>query len=263
MIENKWTAIRIQMKIFLSAINSATLNVLERRGEKMLWNLLSYYQFRTDLNLFRSTLARSELMMIDSGAHSFQKGKKVDWDAYTDEYARFIRDNDSPKIVGFFEMDVDNIIGYPKVLELRKKLEAVSDKIIPVWHKNRGVDDFKQMCKTYSGRTVAITGFANEDIKDAQYAMFLKYAWSCGVKVHCLGMTRRAVLDKVPFDYTDSASWKLNVTYKKVTLEGKTRYLKKQRKAQDTWAEIWANEYLEAKKMQLHYFNRWRKYDNQ
>ena len=85
------------MKIFLSAIDALTLAKLEERGEKMLWNLLSYYQIRNNLPLFRSTLARSELMMIDSGAHSFQKGKKVDWDDYSDEYARFIRDNDSPE----------------------------------------------------------------------------------------------------------------------------------------------------------------------
>lgn len=250
------------MKIFLSAIDALTLAKLEERGEKMLWNLLSYYQIRNNLPLFRSTLARSELMMIDSGAHSFQKGKKVDWDAYTDEYARFIRDNDSPKIVGFFEMDVDNIIGYQKVLKLREKLEAVSDKIIPVWHKNRGLDDFKRMCKDYSGRTVAITGFANEDIKDDQYAMFLKYAWSCGTKVHCLGMTRKAVLDKVPFDYCDSATWKLRTTYQKLTVDGKVLALKREHREYGLWGEIYAQEYLEAKKMQIHYFNRWRKYDN-
>ena len=42
-------------------------------------------------------------------------------------------------------MDVDNIIGYEKVLELRKILLEATDKIIPVWHKNRGIDEFKKM----------------------------------------------------------------------------------------------------------------------
>ena len=134
--------------------------------------------------------------MIDSGAHSFQKGKKVDWIKYTYEYADFIKKFDTPNVVGYFEMDVDNIIGYDKVLELRKILESVSDKIIPVWHKNRGIEEFKKMCQEYAGKIIAITGFKNEDIKDEQYLMFLKYAKKFNCKVHCLGMTRKKYLTK-------------------------------------------------------------------
>ena len=33
-----------------------------------------------------------------------------------------------------------------------KILESVTDKIIPVWHKNRGVEDFKKMCRDYQGK---------------------------------------------------------------------------------------------------------------
>lgn len=147
-------------------------------------------------------------MLIDSGAHSFQKGKKVDWLEYTRKYAQWIKENDCDKIVGYFEMDVDNLIGYERVLELRKILESVTDKIIPVWHKNRGVDEFKKMCMQYSGKIIAITGFKNEDIRDEQYLMFLKYAKKHNCKVHCLGMTRKKILDSVPFDFVDSSSWK-------------------------------------------------------
>lgn len=113
-------------------------------------------------------------------------------------------------------MDVDNIIGYEKVLGLRKILEAASDKIIPVWHKNRGIDDFKAMCEKYAGKIIAITGFKNEDIKDEQYLMFLKYAKKFNCKVHCLGMTRKKVLDKVPFDFVDSSSWKQHALFGKI-----------------------------------------------
>ena len=107
-------------------------------------------------------------------------------------------------------------IGYEKVLELRGILESVTDKIIPVWHKNRGVEDFVQMCKKYSGKIVAITGFRNEDIKDEQYIKFLKVAKKYNCKVHYLGMTRKSILDKVPFDYTDSSSWSMQGAFGKV-----------------------------------------------
>ena len=134
------------MKIFLSAIENPTTSTQENiakyivgRGVKMKWNLMSYYYIKNREELAVLVRDNSEEILIDSGAHSFQKGAKVDWDRYTKEYADFIKRFDSNNAIGYFEMDVDNIIGYQKVLELRKVLELVSDKIIPVWHKNSWV----------------------------------------------------------------------------------------------------------------------------
>lgn len=192
------------MKIFLSAMESPGNYICDAIGS-LKYNLMSFYYLKQPT--FEKVLKHSELMLIDSGAHSFQKGKKVDWVAYTRKYAAWIQANDCPKILGYFEMDVDNAIGYDKVLQLRAILESVSDKIIPVWHKNRGIPEYQKMCQQYAGKIIAITGFRNEDITDTQYLMFLKYAKKYGCKVHCLGMTRRDILDKVPFDYVDSSSW--------------------------------------------------------
>lgn len=203
------------MKIFLSGIEaSGEFSFINSSIPKYKYMLCSFYYLKDDI--FQEVLEKSELMLIDSGAHSFQKGKKVDWVAYTKEYAEWIKKVDCDKILGYFEMDVDNIIGYEKVLELRKILEAASDKIIPVWHKNRGIDDFKAMCEKYAGKIIAITGFKNEDIKDEQYLMFLKYAKKFNCKVHCLGMTRKKVIDKVPFDFVDSSSWKQHARFGKI-----------------------------------------------
>jgi hypothetical protein len=154
--------------------------------------------------------------MIDSGAHSFQKGVHVDWESYTHEYARFIREFDRPNVVGYFEMDVDNTIGYENVLRLRETLRSesgVPEKTIPVWHKNRGIDEFKAMRREMSGHVAAITGFRNEDIRDEQHAMFLKHARSQGTRIHCLGMARTLVLEKVPFDCADASSWEHCVSF--------------------------------------------------
>lgn len=193
------------MKIFLSSLENSTVRLSEIGPMK--YNLISYYYGRNRPERTKAIMANSELIMIDSGAHTFQKGTKLDWVGYTEEYADWIRKHDAKNVVGFFEMDVDNRIGYNNVLYLRKILDNTSSKIIPVWHKNRGVKDFSEMCERYSGRVVAITGFKNEDIQDDQYIHFLLEAWKYGCKVHCLGMTRRKVLDKVPFDYVDSSTW--------------------------------------------------------
>ena len=243
------------MKVFLSALEaSPEFYKIDKNIKHYNYNLMSYFYLRNDLTIAETIRDKSKEVIIDSGAHSFQKGKKVNWDEYTRQYADFIKKFDRSNVVGYFEMDVDNIIGYDKVLELRKILKEVSNKIIPVWHKNRGIEEYKKMCKEYSNRTIAITGFKNEDIKDEQYLMFLKYAKKYNCKVHCLGMTRKKVLDEVPFDYVDSSSWKQQSIYglidrKKVSKEFSKQY---------RW-KVMLENYKLGMKMQEHYYKKWKK----
>ena len=243
------------MKIFLSALEaSGEFEEIDRRIQEYKWNLMSFFYLKSNMNRYSRIVQKSELIMIDSGAHSFQKGKKVDWEKYTLEYAEFIKKYDLPKIIGYFEMDVDNIIGYEKVLELRRILERVSDKIIPVWHKNRGIQDYIDMCQKYQNKIIAITGFKNEDIQDHQYIDFLKVAKKYNCKVHCLGMTRRKILDKVPFDYVDSSSWKQAGIYGKIGNKKVSREFSKVNRPY-----VMFLSYLEGMKMQEEYYNKWRK----
>lgn len=243
------------MKVFLSALEaSPEFYKINENINKYKYNLMSFYYIQNKREIAETIRDKTELVIIDSGAHSFQKGKQVNWEEYTKKYAEFIKEFDRNNVVGYFEMDVDNIIGYDKVLELRKILEEVSNKIIPVWHKNRGIEEYKKMCKDYANKVIAITGFKNEDIKDEQYMMFLKYAKKYNCKVHCLGMTRKKVLDKVPFDYVDSSSWKQQSIYgmigrKKVSLE----FSKNNR-----W-KVMLENYKQGMQMQDHYYKKWRK----
>lgn len=194
---------------FENAVPDDTIKLLSNQG-KLQHLLCSYFYLRKskfDIHLVADSI-------IDSGAHSFQKGVHVDWEQYTHDYAKWIRENDTPHIRGYFEMDVDNIIGYENVLKLRRILERESghaDKIIPVWHRNRGIEDYHRMVSEH--QIAAVTGFKNEDIQDHQYLSFLKEAWKNDCWLHCLGMTRKKVLDTVPFDSVDSASWKMPTIY--------------------------------------------------
>lgn len=250
------------MKIFLSALENGSTcydsgkplaHYFVESGIPMKWNLMSYYYVKGNPELAEFIRDHSEEVMIDSGAHSFQKGKKVDWVEYTKQYAEFIKKYDRPNVVGYFEMDVDGVIGYEKVLQLRKILESASDKIIPVWHDSRGVDEFKKMCRDYAGKVIAFSGIRGE-IKDHQYLMFLKYAKKYGCKVHCLGMTRKKILDVVPFDYTDSSSWKQSGIYGRIDGKGKvTREFSKVKRE-----VVFKENYLAGMEMQKHYYQKWR-----
>lgn len=248
------------MKIFLSSLETAhteeILDYLHKFNiDHLLWNLMSFYYLTPQK--FKLITSKSKQIMIDSGAHSFQKGKTVNWTKYTEKYAEFIKEYDNDKILGYFEMDVDNRIGFNKVLKLRNTLEQVTNKIIPVWHKNRGIKQFTKMCKKYSGKIVAISGFQNEDIKDYQFKLFLKKAWEYNCKLHGLGITRKKVLDKVPFDFVDSSSWRLGTTFYRI---GGQKVNKQSVK--NNWGKAKAISYKRAIKKQLHYYNKWKMINN-
>lgn len=195
------------MIICLAALESEYANFPEHI---LKYGLVSYYYVKNTKKL-NEILEKVDYLLIDSGAHSFQHGIKIDIDAFCDEYIEFIKENtNNPRVLGFFELDVDNIYGYEKILQLRRRLEKVSNKIIPVWHNNRGIDNFIEMCKEYSGRRVSITGWSNNDIKDSQYNLFINTAHKYGCQIHLLGLTRFDLIENLNLglmDSTDSSSW--------------------------------------------------------
>lgn len=258
------------MKIFTSAIEGVKLNIngqnvyfaewYKNKGGEIKWVLVSYYYLRNHIQNAVFLRNNCELMLVDSGAHSFQFGKKVNWVEYTKEYADFIKWFDQPNVIGYFEMDIENIVGYEKVLELRKILESASSKIIPVWHPLRGINDYEEMCKQYSGKIIAIGGFKGTDIKDAQYLMFLKVAKKYNCKVHCLGMSRTEVLKKIPFDFTDSATWitATNMGHPMINEKQSNKVRFARAKGLDKFFQLKYN-YEQFVKMQNKYYLYWKK----
>ena len=93
------------MKIFLSALehntsynDSCWVASLDKLPFKLKWNLTSYFYARGNTGkAAKAKIIRdnSELMLVDSGAHSIQKGSKnshsIDWEKYTREYAEWIK----------------------------------------------------------------------------------------------------------------------------------------------------------------------------
>ncbi len=147
--------------------------------------------------------------MLDSGAFTFMSSNKstVDWDEYINKYAKFIKSN--KKIDKFFELDIDNVVGYEKVKEYRKLLEDLTGKkCIPVWHKSRGKEEYLKMCEEYS--YVAIGGIVTKEITREQYPFFTWFideAHKRKAKIHGLGFTNLEGLKKYHFDSVDSTSW--------------------------------------------------------
>lgn len=151
-----------------------------------------------------------DLFLLDSGAFTFMsntKKGKINWKEYIDRYADFIIKND---IKYFFELDIDVLIGYEKVKEYTKYLEEKTRRrCIPVWHKSRGLEEWKRITKEYD--YVAIGGIVTKEIKPSEQKYFiplLKIAKKNNCKVHGLGYTNLKGLEKYKFYSVDSTSWK-------------------------------------------------------
>lgn len=146
--------------------------------------------------------------LLDSGAFTFMQNSKtrLNWEEYIERYAIFINRNNIEK---FFELDIDSIVGYDKVLEYRKRLEHLTNKqVIPVWHKSRGIKEFQRTCDEYP--YVAIGGIVSKEIKPEQYRLLpamIQEAHKRKAKIHGLGFTSLSWLPKCHFDSVDSTAW--------------------------------------------------------
>lgn len=149
-----------------------------------------------------------DMFLLDSGAFTYmnKSGSNLNWDNYIIEYANFINKYD---VKYFFELDIDSIVGLKEVERLRNKLEGLTNKkSIPVWHKSRGLEYWKNMCKNYD--FIAIGGIVTQEIKRTEYDIFiplLKIAKQNNCKVHGLGFTNLKGLEKYKFYSVDSTSW--------------------------------------------------------
>lgn len=147
--------------------------------------------------------------LLDSGAFTFMQGNHngiIDWKDYIERYADFINKNNIKK---FFELDIDSVVGYEKVLEYRAILEDLTGKpSIPVWHKSRGIEEYYKHCEEYP--YVGIGGYVIKELTPNDFKAFppmIRYAHKHKAKVHCLGFTRLSDLPKYHFDSVDSTAW--------------------------------------------------------
>lgn len=146
--------------------------------------------------------------LLDSGAFTFMtnSGTVVNWDEYVENFAHFVKRNNVDK---FFELDIDSVVGYKKVLELRQRLETLTGRQpIPVWHKSRGREEYLRHCAEY--KYVALGGIVSKEITDNDYKFFpwfISEAHKQGAKIHALGFTNLVGLTKYHFDSVDSTAW--------------------------------------------------------
>lgn len=203
------------MKVFLASFESMSAYICAMQEEKPYFILGSFFylkKLKCDILTEYMTYVQKEAkdFILDSGAFSMLNSSKGDFlnilDKYIDDYIAFINKYD---IKYFIELDIDKLIGYEKVKEIRSKLEKETNKkCIPVWHMSRGIEEFKKLCQEYS--YIALGGIAVKDIKrkdyDRLFPPLLKIAKQYNCNVHGLGFTGSKI-NKFDFYSVDSSSW--------------------------------------------------------
>lgn len=200
------------MRLCLAGLNSIRAGTYEVLKD-IPFMLESFYYIRDyQIPLIKS----AELFLLDSGAFTFMSNSKkaVDWEEYVDRYIEFINTYD---VKYFFELDIDSVVGYEKVKELRQKLEAgTNKKCIPVWHKSRGIEEYKKLVADYD--YIAIGGIVTKEITREEYPMMKKlvaYANQNKTKVHGLGFTEKDI-QNYGFYSCDSTTWNMISRFGKI-----------------------------------------------
>ena len=136
-----------KMKLCLSSVETRFGVLPDSVLDKASCILESFFYIRPEMMDY--CMSRPFFIM-DSGAFTFRENVKrqvsyKDFVEYTIKFADFIKRYD---IHFFFEMDVDNLIGLPKVEELRSLLEhRAGRQCIPVWHIERGREIGRASCR--------------------------------------------------------------------------------------------------------------------
>lgn len=184
---------------------------------------------------------------VDSGAYTFltnseEHDQDVEyWESYIKQYLNWARSN-KDVIFAIANLDLESLMGFDRVLEWNKKYfePFMIETGIPVcfiWHKDDGLDNWERYCQRYP-----YTGFSwvsdNVDSSDVTYGTKLfRIAEKYNTVCHGMGMTRTALLPKLPFYTVDSTTWLVGLQYGEINYwqGNKMSRLKK---------EKWKGEYL-------------------
>lgn len=257
------------MKLFLAGYEVNPY--IELFEDKSFFVLGSFYYLRKSkkdyLNCYIDYIKNiSNDFILDSGAFSLlNSNKNLDTfldnlDKYIQEYINFINEY---SIKHFIELDIDSLIGYERVKEIRKKIEKETNKkCIPVWHLSRGLDEWKSLTKEYD--YIAIGGIAIKEIKKKDYnklfPALLKIAKKNNCKVHGLGFTS-IECEKYDFYSVDSTTWSACIRYAKMNnFNTKTKEMKSKLISKTHRLDQKGNKIIKLLKISLREWIKYQKY---
>lgn len=198
--------------------------------------LASYLQFfqKGDLDFVKKRkLANPEMnFIIDSGAHSFLVAdakakwghwKQADFEKYVQGYCDWLRKN-KDYIFAAVELDIEaalntilgtgtnSSIGLSIVTSWQDRyfrpLQAEGIEIIYVWHTERKMEGWEEMCRKFS-----YVGLPGEMTSNADVNKYFSVARRYSTKVHGFAATKQTDFRDWPWASIDSITWKTSEMY--------------------------------------------------
>lgn len=178
--------------------------------------LASYlYLEKTDPDLIRKRKEKNPdiRVMIDSGAHTFQSDKAkydswslTDFEDYIKRYVKWLKAN-KDVVECAVELDIDWNVGTNVVQGWQKKyfIPLLQDglDVIFVWHKQRGLEGWEEMCSDFS-----YVGLPGEFSSEADFNKYMTVAKRYTTKVHGFAATKQSDYRDWPWFSGDSTTWK-------------------------------------------------------
>jgi hypothetical protein len=199
--------------------------------------LLSYWQFqKSDPNIIRDRKRANPNVrfMIDSGAHTFiadlQKGsakfggwKRADYDAYVKRYVEWLKRN-AQYLECAVEFDIDAALNWnltkswtstlgPSIVESWQQehfapFKALGLDIIYVWHHERKMEGWEQMCQRFD-----YVGLPGELSRNEDFNKFIAVARRYTTRIHGFAATKQSDFRDFPWYSIDSITWKTGEMY--------------------------------------------------
>ncbi len=195
------------MIIYLSISSRPDLDFIANVQHPSTLNILASFEYKNSMKRWLPKDCKN--FLADSGAFTaMNAGKPID-NKYIDNYIKWIMDND---IDHFMEMDLDEIIGYEKTLQIRQVIERETGKpTIPCWHLERGEQGWKQMCDQYNYVAISLSRMTKTSKWLQRYnfrplEFFLGEAAKKKCRVHALGCNDFSLLKKYHFYSADSST---------------------------------------------------------
>lgn len=176
--------------------------------------------------------ARTNTVIIDSGAHSFfgmtdhiataaiarpKAVKMPDPIEYGDRYLEWIAENKA-NLTQFVELDIGEIIGQKQVHKWRDRMVklGIADKCLPVYHPTlyKTPAEFVAEARQWPSRYVGIEGMRGGRVT-YDFNEVVRPLYENGIRVHGFAMVRMRLLRLVPFYSVDSTGWKSGVMWGK------------------------------------------------
>lgn len=115
------------------------------------------------------------------------------------------------------ELDVDEIFGVERADMFRRNLhDLLGDRLLPVWHAQRGEEGWDEMIKTFPYVAMSISraaGGRNTRRNHTMIRQMVERAHARGVQVHLLGGSTMDYFEDYHVDTMDASSWSAGVRW--------------------------------------------------